>query len=164
MVDQWSNPTFRPLIGSFLRSLSATQAKVTRKLLCALASHVMGSRLHLLCAGARPSLQESVSEVYLDRVFVANMTRAARNAFNQLQAGNVLRQTQAHRRATDGQETHGAIRADCDLGRHGEQENNTHRRPEQREIDYPLGASQSVRLQLRRKFHISASDWRHITW
>ena len=123
---------------------------------------MMGSRLHLVCAGARPSLQESVSEIDLDRVFVANMARAARSAFNQLQAGNVLRQTQAHRCAADGQEAHGAVWADCDLGRHGEQENDTHRRPEQREIDYPLGATQSVRLQLRRKLHILASDRCHV--
>ena len=151
-------------IDSFLCSLSTTQAEVTRKLLCALASYVMGPRLHLVCAGARPFLQESVSEIDLDRVFVANMARAARSAFNKLQAGNVLRQTQAHRCAADGLEAHGAVWADCDLGRHGEQESDTHRRPEQREIDYPLGAAQSVRLQLRRKLHVLASDWRHVAW
>ena len=123
----------------------------------------MGSRLHLVCAGARPSLQESFVEVDLDRMFVANIT-ATRSTFNQLQAGHVLRQTQAHRRAADGQKAHGAIWTDCDLGGHGEQESDAHRRPEQREIDDPLGAAQSVRLQLRRKLHVLASDWRHVAW
>ena len=42
---------------------------------------------------------------------VANIT-ATRSTFNQLQAGHVLRQTQAHRRAADGQKAHGAIWTD----------------------------------------------------
>ena len=152
-----------PTIGFFLRSLSATQAKVTRKLLCTLASYVMGSRLHLVCAGARPSLQESFGEVDLDRMFVAHIT-AARSTFNQLQAGHVLRQTQAPRRAAAGQKAHGAVWADCDLGDHGEQESDAHWRKEQREIDGPRGEAQSVRLQLCRKLHVLASDWRHVAW
>ncbi len=42
--------------------------------------------------------------------------------------------------------------------------NETHRRPEQREIDYPLGAAQSVSRQLRRKLHVLAGDRRHVAW
>jgi len=139
------------------------QAQVTRKLLCALASYVMGSRLHLVCAGARPFLQKSFVEVDLDRMFVATIT-AARSTFNQLQAGHVLRQTQAPRRAAEGQKAHGTVWADCDLGDHGEEDNDAHWRQEQREIDGPLGEAQSVRLQLCRKLHILASDWRHVAW
>ena len=90
----------------------------------------MGSRLHLVCAGTRPSLQESFGEVDLDRMFVAHIT-AARSTFNQLQAGHVLRQTQAPRRAAAGQKVHGAVWADCDLGDHGEQDNDAHWRQEQ---------------------------------